>query len=62
MNSVHKQPLVALNKLTKDSEITIRPPLLSRVEQRETALLEIDRKASNNQATSAPSFPYRIEP
>jgi hypothetical protein len=61
-NSVHRQLLVALNKPTEDSEITIRPPLPSGAEQRETALLEIDRKASNDQAISAPSFPHGIEP
>ena len=62
MNSVHRQPSVALDKPTKDSEITIRPPLPSGAEQRDTALLEIDGKASNDQATSAPSFPHRTEP
>jgi hypothetical protein len=48
MNSVYKQLLVALNKPTKDSEITVRPPLLRGAEQRDTALLEIDGKASND--------------
>jgi hypothetical protein len=62
MNSVHKQPLVALNKPTEDSKVTVRPPLPSGAEQRDTALLEIDRIASNDQATSAPSFPHRTEP
>jgi hypothetical protein len=37
MNSVHKQLLVALDKLTKDSEITVRAPLPSGAEQRETS-------------------------
>ena len=62
MNSVHRQPLVALDKPTEDSEITVRPPLPSGAEQRETALPEIDGKASNDQATSAPSFPHGTEP
>jgi len=61
MNPVYKQLLVALNKPTEDSEITVRAPLLSKVEQQETALLEIDGKASNDQATSAPSLLHGIE-
>jgi len=48
MNSVYRQLLVALNKPTKDSKITVRLPLSSRVEQQDTALLEINGKASNN--------------
>ena len=62
MNPIHRQPLVALDKPTKDSEITIRTPLPSKAEQWETALLEIDRKAYNDQATSAPSLPHGTEP
>jgi hypothetical protein len=42
--------------------ITVRPPLPSKAEQRGTALPEIDRNASNNQATSAPSFIHRTKP
>ena len=61
MNPVHRQPSVALDKPTEDSEITVRPPLPGGAEQRETTLLEIDGKASNDQATSAPSLPYGTE-
>ena len=42
--------------------ITVRPPLPSGAEQRGTALPEIDGNASNNQATSAPSFAHGTEP
>jgi hypothetical protein len=48
INPVYKQLLVALNKLTKGSKITIYPSLLSKAEQQETALLEINKKAFNN--------------
>jgi hypothetical protein len=48
MNSVYRQLLVALDKPTKDSEITVCPPLPSKAEQQDTALLEIDRKAFND--------------
>jgi hypothetical protein len=62
MNPVYRQLSGALDKPTEDSETTVRLPSPSRAEQRETALPEIDRKASNNQATSAPSLLHRIEP
>ena len=62
MNPVHRQPSVALDKPTKGRENTVRPPLPSGAEQRETTLPEIDGKASNDQATSAPSLPHRTEP
>jgi hypothetical protein len=50
------------NDVTEACEITVGPPLPGRAEQRETALPEIDRDASNDQATSAPSFPHGTEP
>jgi hypothetical protein len=62
MNPVHRQLSVALDKPTEDSEKTVRPPSPSGAEQRETALPEIDGKASNDQATSAPSLPHGTEP
>jgi hypothetical protein len=51
MNPVYRQLPVALNKSTEGREITVRSPLASRAEQQETALPEIDRKVSNDQAT-----------
>jgi hypothetical protein len=62
MNPVHREPSVALDKPTRGSEIIVRPPLPSGAEKRKTALPEIDGKASNDQATSAPSLPHRTEP
>jgi hypothetical protein len=62
MNPVHRQPSVALDTPAEDSEITVRPPLTSGAEQRETALPEIDGQASNDQATSTPSLPHGTEP
>ncbi len=61
IHPVHRQPSVALDKPTEDREITVRPPLPSGVEQRETALPEIDGNTSNDQAT-APSLPHGTEP
>jgi hypothetical protein len=60
IDPVHRQPLVALDKATKDREITVPP--LPEAEQRETALPEIDGNTSNDQATSAPSLPHVTEP
>jgi hypothetical protein len=62
MNPVHRQLSGALDKPTEDSETTVRPPSPSGAEQQETSLPEIDGKASNNQATSAPSLPHGTEP
>jgi hypothetical protein len=62
MNPIHRQPLVALDKPTENSKITVRPPLPSGAEQRETALPEIDGNASNDQTTPAPSLPHGTEP
>ena len=47
-NAVHRQLSVALDKVTKDSQTTIYTPSPS-VEQRETALPEIDGKGSDAQ-------------
>jgi hypothetical protein len=60
IDPVHRQPLVALDKATKDREITVPP--LPEAEQRETASPEIDGNTSNDQATSAPSLPHGTEP
>jgi len=62
MNPIHRQLSVALDKLTEDSETTVRPPSPSGAEQREIALPEIDGKASNDQATLAPSLLHGTEP
>jgi hypothetical protein len=62
MNPVRRQPSVALDKPTEDYVITVRPPLPSGAEQRETVLPEIDGNTSNDQATSAPSLPHGTEP
>ena len=61
-NAVYRQPSVALEKATKDSQTTIHLPSPSEAEQREISLPEINKKASDDQATLAISLPHRTEP
>ena len=54
-NAVHRQPSAALDKPTEDREITVRPPLPSGAEQRETALSETHGNTSNDQGPAESS-------
>jgi hypothetical protein len=53
---------VLLDKSTEGGQTTTRPSSLSGAEQRETALPETDRTASEDQATSNPSLLCETEP
>lgn len=46
-NAVHRQPSVALDESTGDSQTALLPPLRSEAEQQETAFAEIDGKPSD---------------
>jgi hypothetical protein len=63
-DAAHKQPSVAitLDGSTEDSQTTCIPPFLINAEQRETALPEINGKASDAQAPSAPSLSHGTKP
>jgi hypothetical protein len=53
-DEVYRQPSVAIDDSTENSQTTCLPSLPGEVEQRETALLEIDGKASEAQAICLP--------
>ncbi|CZR68400.1 uncharacterized protein PAC_18299 [Phialocephala subalpina] len=61
-NAIHRQPSATLDQPTEDIQTTVSPPSPSAPELRDTALPEIDGKASDAQAPSAPSLPHVAEP